>query len=135
MGEIGQVLAEIADGDPEGVFLYVEFGPGWIGPAVFKDEGSAVRNLECNQDLYRLLRDAWYTAPEGKRWSVLEYGIKDGKFSVAFRYPEEVDVESSFDGARCDDALLAYYGDKPVIYPPPPEGAFELRPEGLQSTD
>jgi len=128
MSEVGQVLAEIADGDPEGVFLYVEFGPGWIGPSVFKAEGSAVRNFECNRELYRLLGDAWHTAPEGKRWSVLEYGIKDGKFSVAFRYPEEVDVESAFDASRRRAALLAHYGDKPVIYPPPPEGAVEFKP-------
>ena len=102
---------------------------------VYKDEVKAVRNLDTNRSLKNLLFDVWYTAPEGKRWSVLEYGIKEGKFSVAFKYPEEVDVESSVDGGRRDAALLAHYGDKPVIYPPPPEGAFEWKPDGLQSDD
>ena len=128
MSEIGQVLAEIAGGNPEGVFLYAEVGKGWVGPSIFKDEGDVVRYLNSDSDLTDLLFDAWYTAPEDKRWSVMEYDIKDGKFSVAFKYPEEVDVEKSFDGARRDAVLHARYGDKPVVYPPPPEGMYELKP-------
>ena len=30
--------------------------------------------------------------------------------------------------ARSRRALRARYGDKPVIYPPPPKTAFELKP-------
>jgi len=126
MNEIGQVLAQIADGEPEGVFLYVEIGRGWISSNVFKDEGDAVRNLDSNSDLDHLLWDAWYAAPKGKRWSVMEYDIKGGKFEVAFKYPEEIDVET-FDPDHREAALRTRYGDKPVVYPPPPEGAFELK--------
>src|SRR3546814_17945848 len=43
MNEIGQELAEIVGGDPNGVFLYAEIGEGWNGPSVCKDEGDVVR--------------------------------------------------------------------------------------------
>lgn len=128
MSEIGKLLTEAADGDPEGVFLYVEIAEGWVSTSIFKDEGNAVRWLEGDvHELSDLLFEAWYMAPKDKRWSVLEYDIKDGKFEVAFKYPEEVNVES-FEDERREAVLRARYGDKPVIYPPPPEGAIELKP-------
>lgn len=127
LNNVGNVLAAIADGDPEGVFLYVEIGDGWISPNIFKDEGELVRWLDPSDDeLTDLLYQAWRLQPEGKRWSVMEYDVRDGKFAVSFKYPEEVDVES-MDHDRREDALVARYGDKPVIYPPL-EGMFELKP-------
>ncbi len=127
MNRIGQVLTEIADGDPDGIFLYVEIATGWVSSNVFKEDGKAVRNLDSSSELDDLLFDVWYASPKDKRWSVMEYDIKGGKFEVSFRYPEEVDVEV-VDDARREAALRARYGDKPVIYPPPPTGAFELKP-------
>ena len=128
MNEIGQELANIADGDPEGVFLYVEAGEGWVAQSVFKDEGMLVRYLDSNQtDLVDLLFEAWRAQPEGKRWSVMGYAIEDGHYSVSFKYPEEIDVDT-MDPKHREDALRARYGDQPVGYPPMPEGAFELKP-------
>jgi hypothetical protein len=128
MNEIGQALADLADGDPEGVFLYVEIAEGWVSASVFKDDGETVRYLDTDEPGFSdLLFAAWYASPEGKRWSVMEYDIKDGRFEVSFKYPEEVDVEV-VDDERRQAALRARYGDKPVIYPPPPIGAFELKP-------
>lgn len=127
LDEVGSVLADITDGDPEGVFLYVEVGEGWISPNLFKDEGELVRWLDANDDdLIGLLFEAWRLEPEDRRWSVMEYDIKGGKFAVTFKYPEEVDVES-MDHDRREDALVARYGDKPVVYPPPPDSAFEFK--------
>lgn len=128
MNEIGQELGELVGGDPEGVFLYVEIGENWVGPSVFRNEGEVVRYIDDQEDrLSDLLFDAWYAQPEGKRWSVMEYDIRDGKFSVAFRYPDEVDVEVP-DRTRREAALKARFGEKPIVYPPLPEEAFELKP-------
>lgn len=127
LGEVGGVLARIADGDPEDVFLYVEVGEGWISPNIFKDEGKLVRWLDADdKELIDLLFEAWYLEPEDKRWSVMEYDVKDGKFAVSFKYPEEINVELR-DHDHREDALIARYGDKPRVYPPP-EGMFELKP-------
>jgi hypothetical protein len=44
------------------------------------------------------------------------------------KYSEEVDVEVyDDDDLRRRAALYARFGDKPVIYPPLPETAFELK--------
>ncbi|RYG35035.1 MAG: hypothetical protein EON93_07170 [Burkholderiales bacterium] len=129
MNQLGQMLADVADGDPEGVFLYVEIAEGWVSASVFKDDGKTIRYLDTEEpDFSNLLFDIWYAAPRDKRWSVMEYDIKDGRFEVSFKYPDEVNVEVAFDGDRREDALRARYGDRPVIYPPPPYGAFELKP-------
>jgi hypothetical protein len=130
MNEIGRELADIVGGDPNGVFLYAEIGQGWVGPSVFKEEGDVVRYYDSSSlTLSDLLFEAWYAeAEEGnKRWSVMEYAVRDGKFEVSLKYPDEVDVEI-VDDERRETALRAHYGDKPVVYPPPPKGAFELKP-------
>lgn len=130
MNEIGQELADIVGGDPNGVFLYVEIGEGWVRPSVFKDEGNVIRDYDvAHSNLTDILWDAWYLEPEGPnlRWSVMEYDVKDGKFDVIFKYPEEVNVEV-IDYERREAALRVRYGDRPVIYPPPPKTAFELKP-------
>lgn len=130
--EIGVELVDIVGGEPDGIFLYVEIGEGWISPNVFKDEGGQIRYLDDNEALSDLLWEAWYAESEEggiKRWSILEYEIKDGKFEVSFRYPDEVNVETYDEGdERRGSALRARFGDKPVVYPPMPEGAFELKP-------
>ncbi|SER03722.1 hypothetical protein [Sphingobium sp. YR768] len=130
--EIGVELVDIVGGEPDGIFLYVEIGEGWISPNVFKDEGRQIRYLDDNETLSDLLWEAWYAESEEggiKRWSILEYEIKGGKFEVSFRYPDEVNVETYDEGdKRRGNALRARFGDKPVVYPPMPEGAFELKP-------
>lgn len=128
MARVGQELNELIEGEPVGVFLYVEMGENWVGPSVFSDEGAVVRYIDNQGDrLSDLLFDAWYALPEGKRWSVMEYDLKNGKFDVAFRYPEEVDVEVP-DRSRREAALKTRFGEKPIAYPPMPEGAVELEP-------
>jgi hypothetical protein len=128
LSKIGGALAEMVDGDPDGIFLYVEIGAGWIGPSAFRDEGEVVHYLRCDDEtLLDLLWEAWRAEPEGQRWSVMEYDVKGREFAVAFKYPDEVDVEV-MDEAREDAALRARFGDKKIVYPPMPEGAFEWKP-------
>jgi hypothetical protein len=130
MNDLGQELADIVGGDPDGVFLYVEVGEGWVEPSVFKDEGDVIRYYSPRgTDLSNILRKAWYLEPDqpNMRWSVLEYDVKDGQFAVTLKYPEEVNVEV-MDEERREAALRARYGDKPVFYPPLSEAAFELKP-------
>jgi hypothetical protein len=131
MNDIGQEILSIIGGDTEDIFLYVEIGEGWIGSSVYKNEEDCIRYYRTrDSNLSNLLREAWLAEPEGQnmRWSVLEYNIRGGKFDVVFRYPEEVqvDVYDKDDGRR-EAAVRARFGDKPVVYPPRPKGAFELK--------
>ena len=132
MNEIGSELTDLVGGDPNGVFLYVEIGDGWVSPSVFKDEGDVIRYYNPRStSLSDMLWEAWYFEPDepNMRWSVLEYAIKGKKFEVSMKYPEEVNVEVyDDDDVRRQSALRARFGDKPVVYPPPPAGAFELKP-------
>jgi hypothetical protein len=120
-GDVGGELANIVGGDPDGAFLYAEAGEGWLGASVFKDEGMQVRYFDPSRRLCDLLFDAWETESPNPsmRWSVMEYQITGTKFDVQFRFPDEVAVKS-FDGDRREGALKKRFGDKPVIYPPPP---------------
>jgi hypothetical protein len=130
MNEIGHTLADIVGGNPDGIFLYVEIGEGWVRPSIYRDEGDVIRWYDPKGiTLSELLWEAWYLEPEGPnmRWSVLEYAIEGKKFHVSMKYPEEVNVEI-VDDERRETALRARFGDKPVVYPPPPKGAFELNP-------
>jgi LysM repeat protein len=130
LNHIGVELVDIVGGDPNGIFLYVEIGEGWISPNVFKNEGYQIRYVDDNETLSDLLWDAWYAESEEggiKRWSIMEYEIKDGKFDVSFKYPDEVNVET-ISIERRQAALRARFGDKPVVYPPMPGTAVELKP-------
>ena len=130
MNDIGLELADLVGGDPNGIFLYVEIGDGWVRPSLYKDEGEIVRWYDPSDTaLSELLWDAWYLEPDepNMRWSVLEYTVTGKKFHVSLKYPEEVNVEA-FDDDRREAALRARFADKPVVYPPMPKGSFELKP-------
>lgn len=130
MNDIGLELADLVGGDPNGIFLYVEIGDGWVRPSLYKDEGDIVRWYDpSGMALSELLWDAWYLESDepNMRWSVLEYSITGKKFHVSLKYPEEVNVDV-LDDDRREAALRARFGDKPVVYPPMPKGSFELKP-------
>lgn len=59
LAKVGEEAMAIVGGKPDGVYLYVEIGDGWVGPSLFKDEGDAVRYIDIGtSDIWRLLIDA-----------------------------------------------------------------------------
>lgn len=126
LSEIGREAAEIAGGDPNGIFLYVEAGEGWVGPSVFKDDGKAVRYFDPSSHLCDLLMEAWEAEEPDKRWAAMEYEIRNGKFDTRLTYPGDLKPDDDVDDRR-EAVLKARYGDKPVVYPPPPPGMMELK--------
>jgi hypothetical protein len=117
--EIGRQVSHDIGENPDGVFLYVEAGDGWVDASVFKDKGGFVQYYDASVELSELIIEAWETEPSGKRWAVMMYEIKDGAFDATFRFPEEIDPEP-VGIQRREDALRKRYGDKPVQYPPIP---------------
>ena len=120
--DIGGELAEIVGGSPDGVYLYAEAGDRWYSYAVFKDEGDKLRYYDPTRELGDLIQAAWLSEEPDKRWAVMEYEIKGTKFYAQFKFPDEIDVENR-DIDHREFALRNRYGEKPVIYPPLPEGA------------
>ncbi len=128
LSELGQELGEILGGNPDGVFLYVESGEGWVAPSVFRKDGDVVRYYPSEDSaLSDILFDIWHAeSDEAKRWSVMLYVVENGKFRAEYKFPDEVDVTKP-DIERREAALRAHFGDRKVIYPPI-EGMTEWRP-------
>ena len=125
---VGEEAMAIVGGKPNGVYLYVEIGEGWVDVSLFKDEGNAVRYIDVGtSEIWRLLSDAWCLEPADKRWTAMHYTIDGGKFGAEFTFDDLEGSGESTDDRR-ERILRARYADKPVIYPPLPAGSMELRP-------
>ena len=127
LSRIGQEVMRIVGGEPNGIYVYVEAGDGWVGPSIFKDEGDSVRYIDDNRrDLSRAIMNAWRLEPEDKRWTGMEYTIDGGKFNARFQFDDLTAYDGSID--RSERFLHARYGDKPIVYPPLKASATELKP-------
>lgn len=131
LARIGQLLAAIIGGDPDGAFAYVEVKEMWSTTSVFHDEGNRVVYYDPSRELGDAIEDLWYLRSPEERWGAMRYEIVDGQFSVEFDYPDQFDpVEDHH--VRRERALKARYGDK-LIYYLPPENWHELTEDDLSS--
>jgi hypothetical protein len=119
LAEVGVEVASIVGKPPGFAFLYVEAGEGWASAGVFNEEGEVVRYFDPSSELMDLLLEAWATGDRKKRWAVMEYELRGTKFDAQFQYFDQVDSQES-EIERRPPALKRRFGDKPVIYPPPP---------------
>jgi len=122
LNAIGQHLADIIERHPDGTYLYAEVDEGAYEAGVFHDEGEQVVYYDPSDELFDELIGLWELAEAGKKWAVLQYEVKEGKFNASFSYPDQLDPEE-FSFERRERALAERYGDKPVIYPKP-DGNF-----------
>lgn len=122
LNKIGQLLMEDREYPVEPTLLYAQLDRNMVGESIFKELG--------NQILYRrpvieglpyALLDLWEAQDGGDRWSEMEYVLRDGKFEVAYIYPDELDAEEDVVERRAR-AVRRHFGEKPIVYPPwPPE--------------
>lgn len=122
LNKIGQLLMEDREYPVEPTLLYAQLDRNMVGESIFKELG--------NQILYRrpvieglpsALLDLWEAQDGGDRWSEMEYVLRDGKFEVAYIYPDEIDSEEDVVKRRAR-AVRRHFGEKPIVYPPwPPE--------------
>jgi hypothetical protein len=122
LGTVGAEATAIVGGDPDGLYIYAEVEDGSVYAAVFMDEGEAVRYYDPTHELFDQIGKVWDAGDpdEAKRWVVMEYEVRGGKFDTQFKYRGELDPDDYVVDRR-RAALKARYGDKPVIYPPRPE--------------
>jgi hypothetical protein len=131
---IGQHLADILDQHPDGSYMYAEVTEGSCEAGIFFDEGKQVVYFDPSDELFDALFDLWNFAEADKKWAVLHYEVKDGKFNVRFLYPDQLDPEE-FGFERRERALHERYGDKPVIYPTPDGDYRELTLDDFPDDD
>jgi hypothetical protein len=117
LAEIGQMLAADPEYPVENSLLQAEVDPEMISPSVYKDAGDHIMYRSPDLDRWSdILLELWYAQSGKSRWSEIEYFIRDGRFEVAYIYPDDVDRSDSMKERR-EQALRRYYGDKPVRYP------------------
>jgi hypothetical protein len=125
-GPLLSLISEILSHDTkyrlDNTLLYAKVGPGTVSASVFKDDGfNAVYRWVYSDRLIETLQDLWEAADSEKRWSEMEYVIRNNKFHAHFAYPEEIDKdEDEFE--RRARIVKRHFGDKPIAYPswPPP---------------
>lgn len=121
---IGKCLQSYAPDQHAQIFLYAEAQPGVMGEGAYQDRGDDIVYIDCGADLGHLLFTAWEEEEPHRRWSAMEFVVKDGQFTASFGY----DKFNEIDPAREDEALRRHFGDKPIFYPGP---SFEDRYEAL----
>lgn len=114
---LAQHLAEIVEGDMDGVYLYAEADGGSYDAGIFKDIGNGVQYFSPDAELFDELRRLWAAADVDEKWHVLHYTVRGAAFEASFEFQDSMDPDEFIQDRR-KRALHQRYGDKPVIYPP-----------------
>jgi len=118
LNDIGSMVAQGVQGDPDGAFLYAEAEEGCVGASIFKDVGDRVVYREVSSDLMDRIMDLWHAAPKNQKWNALFYTITGNQFNARFQYDEGWDPkEHEID--RRPRVLKAKFGDKPIDFSNP----------------
>jgi hypothetical protein len=124
LNTIGQHVADVLSKVPDNVFVFIEAGDQWCGGAIFENLPDQVIYHDFDDGTDDLILSLWEAAEPDKKWTILLYDIKDGRFSVEYIYPDQLDPDESSIDQR-ERFLVARYGDKPVIYPEMEEGEWD----------
>ena len=121
LNQIGQLVAKTLGKVPDDVFVFIRAADQLSGGAIFENLPEQVIYHDFGHDVHDTILELWDAAPPDKKWSMLLYDIKDGRFDAEFLYTDDLEDEwDSLDYRQ--DALRARYGDKPLIYPPMYDG-------------
>ena len=134
LNQIGQFVADRLGKIPEDVFVYIDAGDQNYGGAIFENLEDKViyhdfSDSGVDDGFGDIVLRLWDIAPPDKKWSVLLYDIKDGKFDAEFLYTDDLEKDLSQIDFR-ETKLVARYGNKPVIYPPMNEDDYHELTEG-----
>jgi hypothetical protein len=116
--EIGKLLMTDSEYPSAPTLLYAKLNHNVIRESIFKELGNHfLFRWPVNERLAYALLDLWEAQDAQRRWSELEYVVRDGRFEVAYFYPDEIDPQEDLIERRTR-ALRRHFGDKPIVYPP-----------------
>lgn len=127
LNEIGNLLTQDREYPFEPTLLYAQLDYNMIGESIFKELGDhALYRRPTNRRLPYALLELWEAQTGNDRWSEMEYVLRDGKFEVAYFYPEEIDPKEDVVLRRAR-AVQRHFSGKPIVYPPwpPPDDDFQ----------
>ena len=113
--KIGQMIADILDGEPEGAFMTAEAGEAWVEASIFKDLGDRVLFRGPDVALFEALLELREAEEPNKRWTTMSFTINNGRFDAQFGYDDDVD-QNEIGFERRERLLAERYGDKLVDY-------------------
>ena len=120
LNEIGQSLMKDREYPFEHTLLCAQLNHNMIGESIFKELGNQILyRWPVNERLPYALLELWESQDGDDRWSEIEYVLRDGKFEVAYIYPDEIDSEDDFMERR-ERSVRRHLGEKPIVYPPLP---------------
>lgn len=118
LNEIGQLLTEDCEYPFEPTLLYAQLDRNVVGESIFKELGNQILfRWPVIEGLPYALLDLWEAQDGDDRWAEMEYLLRDGKFEVAYIYPDEIDAEEDVVERRAR-AVRRHFGEKPIVYPP-----------------
>ena len=134
LNEIGRLLMADDQYPLEPTLLYAQLDINMIGESIFKELGNQfLYRWPVNERLPYALSELWELQEGDDRWAELKYVLRNGRFEVAYIYPEEIDPEEDILERR-ERSLLRHFGEKPIVYPPfPPEDEameYDVQVEG-----
>lgn len=150
LNQIAQLSADVLGKSPDDVFVFIQGGDNWGEVGIFDNQPDEVVYYDPSSELMDLVIAMWHQADPGRKWFMIHYDIKDGRFDADYFYPdqfgfsfddppvdpddEDYDPEKLHEMSHSfrDDALAARYGDKPVRYPPMDEGFYDLTEDDLK---
>jgi hypothetical protein len=121
LNHLGIILVDDLGYLPDRALLYAKVAENMVSAAIFTEDGNKIQyHWSSDKWTYPLL-DLWEEAGPEQRWAELEYLVSKGKFHATFTYPEEIDPDED-DFARRRRIVRRHLGDKPIVYPPLPDG-------------
>lgn len=120
LNEIGRLLADDHEYPFEPTLLYAQLDHNMIGESIFKELGNQILyRRPVNKRLPYALLDLWEMQEGEDRWMEMEYLVRNGRFEVAYIYPDAIDAEEDVVERRAR-SVRQHFGEKPIIYPPWP---------------
>ena len=116
--EIATALADLGDRERSDVLLYAEGGRAWMGGSIFTTrEDTIVWHSSGETDVSDLVMDLWAAAPPGNKWRGMTMFVSGDDFRTEFDDGESWKADEE-EGDRREPIVRAYFGDKPIYYPP-----------------
>lgn len=116
--ELAHRLAEISFAENAPVLLYAETGPAWVGGSIFVSYPDRIAWLDVSEDdPLDMVLHLWEVVPSDKKWRGITVLVEGNRFRTEFDYGENWSSDEH-EGDRREPIVRAYFGDKPIYYPP-----------------
>ncbi|GAO40794.1 hypothetical protein SCH01S_51_01270 [Sphingomonas changbaiensis NBRC 104936] len=118
VNELAERVAKLSFAENAPVLLYAEAGRAWVGGSIFASYPDRIVWLDVREDdPLDVVMHLWEIAPPDKKWRGITLLVNGNEFRTEFDYGEGWSPDED-EGDRREPIVRAYFGDKPICYPP-----------------